>query len=189
MNFMDKIMTVRGLDVVVRLDLGAKAEKIICVLIEMYIKDKDKFYTFAGVHRRFGSITTEDSLLILTEFERCGMVVTKNEKGKIWYKYNDDITKFTNNSEYDIEKVIELKKAYEDKLRKKIERVKRFLKEIEQKTPRKRDVLDQYIEENYAQTSPEITLEKTALELHEAKECDPLFCRFCAMEQNKDIEF
>lgn len=190
MDFLDKVNTARGLDAVVRLDLGAQAEKIVCRLFTLYFKDKERFWSFAEVHKNFKTVSCEDARLILTELERCGMVITKSEKSRLWYKYNDDVTKFTNNSEFNTEKIIEIRKAYEEKLRKKIERARKFLRKVEQpKPPREKDCLDDFIQSEYGQTSPEITLQKTAKDLHDSKECDPLFCRFCAMEQNKEIGF
>lgn len=176
--------------------LEEKAVKI----LQKFIDSQGKYISLSAAKHNYKNISAQDVFIIAAELERLGYVLGKLDKGRLVYKFND--TSQRTEVSIPIDNIKAAQKRFEERLSKKIERAAKTIEKY-----KNLGSLVEVVETKDAKNEHDIELErqlmkgttpqkeyvptfvsvKTALELHEAKECNPANCRFCLMAKETEI--
>jgi hypothetical protein len=181
-----------------RFKLEEKAVKV----LNRFIEQSGKFISLSAARQNYRHITSQDIFIIVSELERIGYIIGRLERGRIVYKFNNSAERTA--VSVPLTQIEYNQKRFEERLARKIERAAKTIERYknlgslvevvdtkEQKIEEDREVERQMVKGNMPEReyTPTFLSVKTALELHEAKECDPKTCRICKLEQDKEIGF
>lgn len=179
-----------------------KLEEKAVKLLQKFVESIDTYLSLNAAKKNFKSISSQDAFIIVSELERIGYLIGKIDKGRMVFKFNN--TSERSKISVPLSDIEYAQKRYEERLAKKVERaaktIERYknlssLTEIKDKSDIQRenffDVSLLPVENEAVMLTEKLkqSKSKTALELHQDKECDSSVCRFCAMEQDKAIGF
>lgn len=135
-----------------------------------FIEKKDSYLSLSAAKKNLRSVTSQEAFICAAELEKMGYLVGKIDKARLVYKFNDGMER--TDISVPLSKIDAAQKYFEDKIAKKIDRARKVLERYEDRKNLLSPARTEVEESNQI-------LQKTALELHEAKECDPNTCRLC----------
>lgn len=135
-----------------------------------FIEQRDKYLSLSASRKNLRSITSQEAFICVAELEKMGYLIGKIDKCRLVYKFNDGMER--TDISVPLSKIDAAQKHFEDKIAKKIDKARRVLEKYEDR----KNLLSPLRAEK---EEIEQVLTKSALELHQDKECDPSTCNFC----------
>ena len=179
MNDLKKLVKSEG---IVKFKLIDGAKKILLKMVSEFGQDSEKFLTLAEIRRNFRSLNTQDAEFIVLELRDLDLLEVKiRGKSMLVFRYN--YLKIKQANLLGLDRQERLKSFIKVRNEKRIKFYEQRLANLR----KDRFVGDEQASEELLHEIDVKLLTKSVLELHEAKECDPLGCRLCAAEQNKEF--